>query len=277
MEDMINMYNGKGVFNMSEVNVKIGIAINLLELLKEQYEKGLSNGHVGNKKYVDALQIAIDNLIYGNKNSNNVKQGYWTGLIPRDYAHAEGLPTNATEEERKAYHDMFTHITHCSVCGGQFDSRIVRDWKGCPYCLSTLSFEKPKDESVIPFDIENAQPIIEHDRRSNVIETDKDRLINILNSSRSTSLGEIINEYLNRFGDEAISDYDCSQLMKTMSDVISRKMSKLNVIRSTSQEYAAYLMKYFNDEMYNDADAFVKYKDIQKKNVQSIVDICNSK
>jgi hypothetical protein len=254
-------------------NIDKGAAIVILDFIKMKYENGLKNGQIGNQKYIDALQMAVDNLIH---NNDTTTHGYWTGLLSSDYSHAEGLPSHATSEQREAYRDMFEHITHCSVCGGQFDSRIVRDWKGCPYCLSILDLEKPKDDKVL-HDFENNISVLHHNTGSIVIESDRDRLINILNSSECTNLGGIIEEYLNRFGDEAISDYDCAQLMKTLSGIISRKLSKLNTIRSTSRDYASYLMKYFNDEMYNDDDAFVKYKDIQKKNVQSIIDSCDSK
>lgn len=74
------------------------------------------------------------------------KHGYWTGILSRDYSHAEGLPTNATEEERKEYHEWFNHITHCSVCGAMFDDRKINGWKGCPQCLSILDLEKPKEK-----------------------------------------------------------------------------------------------------------------------------------
>jgi predicted Zn-ribbon and HTH transcriptional regulator len=67
--------------------------------------------------------------------------GTWTGVTSRDYAHAEGLPSYATPEERKAYLDMFSHITHCSVCGVMFDNRQVKHWKYCPHCGARITNE----------------------------------------------------------------------------------------------------------------------------------------
>lgn len=67
------------------------------------------------------------------------RTGTWTGVTSRDYAHAEGLPSYATPEERKAYFDMFSHITHCSVCSVMFDNRQVKHWKYCPHCGAKMT------------------------------------------------------------------------------------------------------------------------------------------
>lgn len=61
-------------------------------------------------------------------------KGTWTGILPRDYSHAEGIPSYATPEQRAAYADMLDHITHCSVCNWMFDSRQARHWNYCPGC-----------------------------------------------------------------------------------------------------------------------------------------------
>ena len=58
----------------------------------------------------------------------------WTGILPRDYAHAEGIPSYATPEQRAAYHDMFLHIAHCSNCSTMFDNRDTKHWAYCPHC-----------------------------------------------------------------------------------------------------------------------------------------------
>ena len=58
----------------------------------------------------------------------------WTGILPRDLAHAEGIPSYATPEQRAAYHDMFLHITHCSNCSTMFDNRDTKHWAYCPHC-----------------------------------------------------------------------------------------------------------------------------------------------
>lgn len=62
------------------------------------------------------------------------KEGYWTGILSKDYAHAEGVHSDATPEQRAAYQDMFNHITHCSECGWMFDDRNVSHWNFCPGC-----------------------------------------------------------------------------------------------------------------------------------------------
>jgi rRNA maturation endonuclease Nob1 len=58
--------------------------------------------------------------------------------LPTDYAHAEGFADWFTEEDKKAYIDMFEHITHCSNCKGVFDDRTIKDWRHCPYCGATM-------------------------------------------------------------------------------------------------------------------------------------------
>ena len=65
----------------------------------------------------------------------------WTGILPRDYAHAEGIPSYATPEQRAAYHDMFNHITHCSNCSTMFDNRDTRHWAYCPHCGAKMTIE----------------------------------------------------------------------------------------------------------------------------------------
>ena len=74
-----------------------------------------------------------------------VKHAYWTGLLPEDYACAEGYPSNTTEEQKQAYWDWFNHITHCSNCKGAFDDRMVGNWKVCPYCISIMDDKPLKD------------------------------------------------------------------------------------------------------------------------------------
>lgn len=74
-----------------------------------------------------------------------VKHGYWTGRLSIDDACAEGFPSNATPEERVAMWECDAHVTHCSVCGGMFDDRKIKGWKGCPYCLSVMDLERPED------------------------------------------------------------------------------------------------------------------------------------
>lgn len=73
------------------------------------------------------------------------KHGYWTGRIFIDDAHAEGFAPWMTEEDKEYIRDEEKHVTHCSVCGGMFDDRKIKDWKGCPYCLSIMDLEKPED------------------------------------------------------------------------------------------------------------------------------------
>ena len=74
-----------------------------------------------------------------------VKHAYWTGLLSSDYAFAEGVPPNATEEQRQAYWDMFNHTTHCSNCKSGFDDRVVENYKVCPYCNSIMDGKQIKD------------------------------------------------------------------------------------------------------------------------------------
>ena len=77
----------------------------------------------------DIMDVPTVELAY-----DEAKVCIWTGILPKDYAHAEGLPSYATPEQRKSYLDMFSHITHCSVCATMFDDREVRHWKFCPHC-----------------------------------------------------------------------------------------------------------------------------------------------
>ena len=63
----------------------------------------------------------------------------WTGILSRDYAHAEGIPSYATPEQRAAYHDMFHHITHCSNCLTMFDDRNTKHWAYCPHCGAKMT------------------------------------------------------------------------------------------------------------------------------------------
>jgi hypothetical protein len=72
-----------------------------------------------------------------------VKHGYWTGRTFIDDACAEGFPQGASEELRAKLLEDNKHVTHCSVCGGMFDDRMTRNWKGCPYCLSILDLPTP--------------------------------------------------------------------------------------------------------------------------------------
>lgn len=72
------------------------------------------------------------------------KHGYWTGRTYIDDA-PEGFATWMTRIEKEYIRDKDKHVTHCSVCGGMFDDRQIKDWKGCPYCLSIMDLEKPED------------------------------------------------------------------------------------------------------------------------------------
>lgn len=67
-----------------------------------------------------------------------VKHGYWTGVLSADYAHAEGLPLNATNDMRRKYEEHMEHITHCSNCNAMFDDRYIKNWKVCPYCITIM-------------------------------------------------------------------------------------------------------------------------------------------
>lgn len=70
---------------------------------------------------------------------------HWTGKIHKDYSHAEGFADWFTEEDKKAYIDMFEHTTHCSNCLGGFDDRQIRNWKCCPYCGAIMDGAEPND------------------------------------------------------------------------------------------------------------------------------------
>lgn len=74
-----------------------------------------------------------------------VKHGYWTGRLSIDDAHSEGFASQMTEEQKELIREHNKHLTHCSVCGASFDDRDIREWKGCPHCLSIIDLERPED------------------------------------------------------------------------------------------------------------------------------------
>ena len=119
--------------------------------------------------------------------------------------------------------------------------------------------------------IEAIQPIND----SIVISNARDRFINILNSSnRSRSFEEIITEYIQKFGDTISAD-ECCQTIRLISDILYPKIAQLNKVKRTAKEHARYLELYLDGKMYTDNENFEKYKDIQKKNAQIIIDVCN--
>lgn len=91
-------------------------------------------------------------IIYGEDDIPVQKHGYWTGRLLIDDAHSEGFSPDMTEEEKEIIRENDKHVTHCSVCGGMFDDRKTRDWKGCPYCLSIMDLERPEDSYYLSFE-----------------------------------------------------------------------------------------------------------------------------
>lgn len=82
--------------------------------------------------------VAEGQFVIIDKDVIEVKHAHWTGILPSDYSHAEGLPPNATTEQKEACRDYMEHITHCSNCGAGFDDRMVKNWKCCPCCLTMM-------------------------------------------------------------------------------------------------------------------------------------------
>ncbi len=70
-----------------------------------------------------------------------VRHAYWTGKLPEDEACAEGLPTNATEEERIEYLELKNNLTHCSNCKGGYDGRKIHSVRYCQFCGAKMDKE----------------------------------------------------------------------------------------------------------------------------------------
>ena len=121
---------------------------------------------------------------------------------------------------------------------------------------------------------DNAKIKVEHIKCSLVIETDRDRFINLLNSSNSDTFETIVTEYIQKFGDTIPAD-QCCQIIQLLSGIQYSKISKLHNIKRVAREHATYLEKYLDGKMYNEENSFDKYREIQKKNAQTIIDVCD--
>lgn len=97
----------------------------------------------GNGRDIKLCDKCIAELLIWIKNIT--KHGYWTGRLSIDDACAEGYDASVSEVVRRARRESDKHTTHCSVCGAQFDDRIIGGWKGCPRCFSILDLERPAD------------------------------------------------------------------------------------------------------------------------------------
>lgn len=106
----------------------------------ELFDNGVAHLHVTD---IDTLPRA---------DVKEVKHGYWTGRLLVDDAHSEGFASWMTEKEKARIREDDAHVTHCSVCGGMFDDRKIRGWKGCPYCLSIMDLERPSDARYIAWE-----------------------------------------------------------------------------------------------------------------------------
>lgn len=86
--------------------------------------------------WTESQQAAVRSFLIKQPKADAVEvvHAYWTGLVPDDYAFAEGFSDGMTPEERAKIHEDFIHTTHCSNCKGGFDDRWIRRWKYCPYC-----------------------------------------------------------------------------------------------------------------------------------------------
>ena len=107
------------------------------------------------------------------------------------------------------------------------------------------------------------------------VENAKDRFMKLLESSNSITFESIITEYIHNYGTSIPAD-ECCQIIELLSAILYPKITRLNAIKRTAKERATYLKSYLDGTMYNnDDETFIKYRDIQKNNVQAIIDECD--
>lgn len=122
----------------------------------------------------------------------------------------------------------------------------------------------------------NKNYIAQTNEDSIVIHNDFDRFNNLLNSTNCDTFETIIAEYINRFGDTISAD-QCCQVIESLSKILYPKIARLNFVKRTAKEHATYIKKYLAGEMYTSEDAFIEYRDVQQRNAQTIIDVCNEK
>ena len=115
--------------------------IDRIALLEKSYYRGrpatVNNPWPDGAEVVDVEDIEAMPTV----DAVEVVHAYWTGLIPDDYAFAEGFANGMTPEEKAKRHEDFIHTTHCSNCKGGFDDRWIKYWKYCPYCGAKMDEE----------------------------------------------------------------------------------------------------------------------------------------
>lgn len=106
--------------------------------------------------------------------------------------------------------------------------------------------------------------------------TDREKLLNILNTPRIDSISSILDAFLFLYEDD-ISVREIYNSIKSLNRSLENKIQKLDEARFTASERATYIKKYLEGKMWQDEETAKFYLQPQIDNAQDIIDACKFK
>ena len=105
--------------------------------------------------------------------------------------------------------------------------------------------------------------------------TDKEKLLGILGGFAVESIEEILNCFLNIYGDD-ISITEMHSLLNIFNSHLEYKITHLERARFVANERAVYIKQYLKGQMWPDEETAKLHLQPQIDNAQAIIDACNN-